>query len=325
MKATAMAHPNSAIVKYWGKSDEELGLPLNSSASVTIAPYCTRTTVEFSKAYAKDEAFVDNEKASGETEVRIVKHLDRIRKLAGVSLRARVVSLNDFPLGCGFGSSASGFAALTLAASRASELDLRERELSILARQGSGSACRSIPGGFVIWRKGERSEDSYAQSIAEPGDIDMRILMVSVGKRKEISSARGMTLAKTSPLMEAWLAQKDERISSLTKAVRQKSIGEIGSISEAESLCLHAICMTSNPPIIYWAPTTLRIMREVLIMREEGIEAYFSVDAGASVYVYTHPEHEIGVSTRLREIEGVERVLRCKVGSGARIVGKHLF
>lgn len=325
MKATALAHPNSAVVKYWGCSDPSLVLPLNSSASITIGPYGTRTTVEFSKRYAKDVSFINGQRTEGDSKTRIDRHLGRIRDIAGVHLHAKVVSINDFPAESGFGSSASGFAALTLAATRALGRGLTEKDLSIIARQGSGSASRSVVGGFSIWEKGTDSEDSYSYSIAGPKGLDMRVLMASVGGRKGISSTRGMSLAGTSPLMRAWLATKGDRMEAFKEAVKGRDIARIGEIAEAESLCLHAICMTSTPPIVYWTPTTLAIMGKVMAMRDEGIDAFYSVDAGAGVYVYVDPKNESQVAGSLETIDGVEEVFRCEVAAGAKLLKEHLF
>src|SRR3989344_2976508 len=154
MKETAIAPSNIAFTKYWGRKDELLRLPENGSVSMSLSNLLTTTTVEFSKDYEKDEVII-NGKTPKDIEIeRVVTHLDRVRKLAKINLKAKVSSNNNFPIAVGLSSAASGFAALTLAASKAAGLNLSEKELSILARQASGSACRSIPNGFVEWLDG---------------------------------------------------------------------------------------------------------------------------------------------------------------------------
>src|SRR3989339_299984 len=157
MKATAVAPTNIAFIKYWGKKDEELRLPANGSISMNLSDLTTTTTVEFSQQYVEDSVII-NDGIDESQSTRVIKHLDLIRKKADLKLKAKVVSVNNFPDGTGLSSSASGFAALTLAATKATGLNLDEKELSILARQGSGSACRSISDGFVEWNKGTSSQ-----------------------------------------------------------------------------------------------------------------------------------------------------------------------
>ena len=201
-KVTAIAPSNIAFTKYWGKKDEILRLPIHGSISMTLSNLLTSTTVEFSKEFKKDEVIINGEVEEGETS-RVINHLDRIRKLAGINLFAKVISNNNFPTGTGLASSASGFAALTLAASKAAGLNLSEKELSILARQGSGSACRSIPSGFVEWLDGNTSETSYAVQIFPPNywAIADVVVILSQGK-KEVSSTLGQQSAFSSPFMK---------------------------------------------------------------------------------------------------------------------------
>ena len=192
MKSTAVAPSNIAFIKYWGKKDELLRLPENGSISMNLSNLLTTTTVEFSEQYSHDSLLINGVQELHE-EKRAVQHLDRIRKLAGTSLKAKVVSVNNFPSSTGLSSSASGFAALTVAAADAAGLDLSEKEQSILARQGSGSACRSIPSGFTEWLDGNTSDDSYAVQVYPPDywDIIDIVAIVNTGK-KDISTSIGM-------------------------------------------------------------------------------------------------------------------------------------
>ncbi|MCG2691595.1 diphosphomevalonate decarboxylase [Microgenomates group bacterium] len=187
MKATAFAPVNVALIKYWGKRDEKLRLPVNSSLSVNLTKMGTVTTVEWIKGLKQDGA-----------DERMIRHLDRIRGLAQINLSAKVVTENNFPAGAGLSSSASGLAALTLAGTAAAGLKLNEKELSRLARLGSGSACRSIPDGWVEWVRGN-DQTSYAKTIFPADYWDLRVLVVILSQQeKKVSSTDGQALAKTS-------------------------------------------------------------------------------------------------------------------------------
>jgi diphosphomevalonate decarboxylase len=191
MKSTAIAHSNLAFIKYWGRKNEKLRLPTNGSFSINLSNLKTRTTVEFSEEYQADTIMIDKENQFEESE-RVIKHLNRIRELAHINLKAKVMSENSFPSGTGLSSSASGFAALTIAAASAAGLKLSEKELSILARQGSGSACRSVPSGFVEWKDAETSEESYAFSVfpADYWNIVDVVAVVSTEK-KDVPTSQG--------------------------------------------------------------------------------------------------------------------------------------
>ncbi len=189
-KATALAYANIALVKYWGKGDEKLRLPVNSSVSITLDAIYTQTTVEFRPDLNQDVIEIDNDTFSSAETKRVSEHLDRVRRLAKLKTFAQVVTKNNFPQAVGAASSASGFAALSLAASAAAGLNLTEKELSILARQGSGSACRSISGGFNIWHRGSDPASSFAEKIDYPTEWNLKILLVFVGEMKRIDDGR---------------------------------------------------------------------------------------------------------------------------------------
>src|SRR3989344_4428684 len=227
MKATAIAPSNIAFTKYWGKKDEVLRLPENGSVSMTLSHLLTTTTVEFSEKYNKDKITLDGEELNQSKAERGIKHLDRIRKIANINLKAKVVSNHNFPSGTGLSSSASGFAALTFAASKAAGLNLSEKDLSILARQGSGSACRSIPSGFVEWLDGDTSDTSYATQIfpAEYWAIADVVAIVSSSK-KEVSSTAGQQSAKSSPFMQVRVSSMKEKNERVKQLIKQKNFKE---------------------------------------------------------------------------------------------------
>jgi len=326
MKGTAVARANIAFIKYWGNLDDDLRLPMNGSISMTLDRLRTVTTVEFSPALAEDEIEVDGEEPSAGAKARIVSHLDHLRTLAGKPLKAHVASVNDFPTGVGLASSASGFAALTLAAAGALEMGLEDRGLSTLARLGSGSATRSIWGGYVEWVAGAKHEDSFASQIAPPEhwEICDCIALVST-EAKEVASSEGHKLAKSSPLYSARLSQVKEDLDRVREAILSRDFESLGSVAEREALSLHAIMMTSQPSLLYWTPATVRVMKEVRSWREEGHSVYFTIDAGPNVHLLTLPSCVEEIERALGEVEGVKEVIVCRPGQGVRLIEEHLF
>lgn len=326
MKATAIAPTNIAFTKYWGKKDEVLRLPENGSISMTLSDLLTTTTVEFSDKYHKNEITINKSGVEeGEAE-RVMKHLDRIRRLAGINYQARVVSKNNFPIGTGLSSSASGFAALSLAAASAAGLKLSEKELSILARQGAGSACRSIPGGFVEWLDGNNSDTSYAKQIFPPNHWNIAdvVAIVSEG-RKEISSSLGMKVARSSPFMSLRLAGMKEKNKLVKKFIKAKNFKDLGELTEQEALELHSIMLTQYPPLIYWTPGTLRIMKLVPHWRVEGLPVYFTINTGQDIHLICEQKNVDKVKNKLKELDFVKNIIVNTPGEGTRLSEKHLF
>lgn len=321
LKATAVACANIAFVKYWGKRDAELNLPANSSLSMNLDRLTTITTVEFSPDYDDDLVILDGREERGETRQRIVAHLDRVRAMARLRARARVISKNSFPSGAGLASSASGFAALSLAASRAAGLELSQRELSILARFGSGSACRSIPGGFSEWTAGSSSEESLAEQIAPPEHWDLRDVIALVSRaKKPVGSTEGHSLAPSSPFFQARLASLADRLTKAKAALLEKDLATLGPLIEEDAISMHAVMMTSRPPIYYWLPSSIQLIHEVQNWRAEGLEVYFTLDAGPNVHLICQAADQAEVERRLRDIEEVLEVIVTGPGPAARVI-----
>jgi diphosphomevalonate decarboxylase len=320
-KATAVACANIAFIKYWGKRDAALNLPANSSLSMNLETLTTVTTVEFSPGYDDDVIILDGRELQGESRRRIVAHLDRVRDMAGLQARARVISENSFPTGAGLASSASGFAALSLAASKAAGLELSERELSILARFGSGSACRSIPGGFTEWTAGTTSEDSFARQIASAEHWDLRDVIAIVStSHKQVGSTEGHALAPTSHLHQARVASVPDRLAQAKAALLGKDFANLGRLIEEDAVSMHAVMMTSRPPIYYWLPTSMELIHEVQNWRAEVLEVYFTFDAGPNVHLICQAADQAEVKRRLEDIEGVLEVIVSGPGPGARVI-----
>jgi diphosphomevalonate decarboxylase len=321
-KATALAHPNIAFIKYWGNRDEKLRLPANPSLSMNLAGLETVTTVEFAPELREDEVIIGSEAQSGTARDRVSAHLDHLRALAGLSWRAHVESRNNFPSGAGIASSASAFAALTLAGATAAELSLTEAELSALARLGSGSAARSIPGGFVEWPIGESQAESFAFSIAPPEHWAlMDVIAVVSQKHKFIGSTGGHALAPTSPLQAARVASAPERLARCREAVRVRDFFKLAEVVEADSNLMHAVMMTSTPPLFYWEPITLAIMKAIRQWRADGLPVCYTVDAGANVHGLCLAEAAPEVERRLRANLDVTKIYNAPPGGPAQLIG----
>ncbi len=319
--ATAQAHPNIAFIKYWGNRDATLRLPSNGSLSMNLDGLYTRTMVSFQSSLPSDRLIINGRGVTGPGLDRISYILDIIRGMANIHDRAEVMSENNFPSGAGIASSASAFAALALAGSKAAGLQLSEPGLSRLARRGSGSASRSIPGGFVEWQAGAGDEDSFAFSIAAPDhwNIVDCVAVVSTSHKKT-GSTEGHSVAPTSPLQAARVADVPRRLEICRKAILERDFDAFASIVELDSDMMHGVMMTSTPALHYWKPASLEVMNSVRQWRVNGIPVCYTVDAGPNIHVIC-PETEAHViDKKLREIKGVENVLVARAGGPAKIV-----
>jgi diphosphomevalonate decarboxylase len=316
--ATAFALANIALIKYWGNRDDALRLPASGSISMNLGGLQTQTTVSFQPLLPLDELIINGREITGSALERVVCVLDLVRDLAHLGARADVVSENNFPSGAGIASSASAFAALALAASAAACLELDERALSRLARRGSGSACRSIPGGFVEWKPGKGDEDSYAFPIA-PADhwplVDC-IAIVSAAP-KETGSTQGHALARTSPLQAARIADAPRRLDLCRRAIQDRDFAALASVVELDSDMMHAVMMTSRPPLHYMTAASVEVMNQVRSWRREGLPVCSTVDAGPNVHIICPETHIRDVAERARAIAGITDVLTASVGGPA--------
>ena len=325
-KATACANPNIALIKYWGNRDHALRIPANSSLSMNMAGLTTTTTVAFDDLLRDDVAVLDGVELSGASKDRIVKLIDRVRAMAGLDVRVRVESRNNFPSGAGLASSASGFAALAVASAAAAGLHLDEAALSRLARVGSGSACRSVPAGYVEWQAGTDDTSSFAISIAPPEHWDLRDVIAIVDvTHKAVGSTQGHALADTSPLHAARVATIPDRLRRVKAALLDRDFAAMAPIVEDDALAMHAVMMTSKPPLIYWQPATVAIIHAVRAWRADGLPVCFTIDAGANVHCICESASAAEVRRRLETITGVQNVLTVSPGGAARLSGDHLF
>ncbi|MFC4128692.1 diphosphomevalonate decarboxylase [Nocardia rhizosphaerae] len=289
-RAVAVAHPNIALVKYWGKRDETLFLPVTGSLSMTLDVFPTTTAVRLIDGPA-DTVLFNDRPATGAALTKIEKFLDLVRAHAGRTDRAEVVTANAGPTGAGLASSASGFAALAAAAAAAYGLDLDGRALSRLARRGSGSASRSIFGGFVVWHAGEGDGaagdlSSYAEPIGG-GDLDPALVVAVVAAgEKAVSSREAMRRTiETSPFYRPWAESSVTDLAEMRKAVARRDLPAIGEIAERNALGMHATMLTARPGIRYLSPHSLAVLDAVLALRADGVPAYATIDAGPNVKV----------------------------------------
>jgi diphosphomevalonate decarboxylase len=322
---TATANPNIAFIKYWGNRDNPLRLPSNGSISMNLDGLYTRTRVSFDLALEADAFLLDGQLVFGPGLQRVSAFLDLVRQQAGMNTRARVESSNNFPMGAGIASSASAFAALSLAASAAAGLDLSEIELSRLARRGSGSACRSVPGGFVEWQAGEDDESSYAFSIAPPEHWDLVDCIAVVSREhKQTGSTEGHALAGSSALQDSRLADAPRRLDCCRRAILERDFSAFAEIVELDSNLMHAVMMTSTPPLIYWQPATLAVMHSVVEWRQSGMPVCYTIDAGPNVHVLCLSQIALQVVKSLQEIPGVGSVRTSPPGGPAVLLEENL-
>jgi diphosphomevalonate decarboxylase len=280
--ATAIAHPNIALIKYWGKRDIALNLPAVSSLSMTLDGFRTRTTVSWGTE--RDTFQLNGLEPSAAFAKRAFVHLDRIdphRPPCGV----RTVS--NFPTAAGLASSASGFAALTMAAAAASGQRLSATELSVLSRQGSGSACRSLWGGFVRWDRGTKPDgsDSHGVPLNHSWDLAMVVAVVS-SSQKSTGSTVGMNRsAATSAFYDEWIRTSEADVKEGVAAITSRDLDRLGQAMERSTFKMHATMHSATPPLLYWQPETVAALHAVFSLRAQGISAWATMDAGPQVKV----------------------------------------
>jgi diphosphomevalonate decarboxylase len=324
ISATAVAGTNIALVKYWGKRDEVLNLPATGSLSLTLDRLGTRTRVAFDGGDgARDRVTLDGAPASEKVAARVTTFLDRVRARAGIAARATVVTDNSVPTAAGLASSASGFAALALAATAAAGLDLAATELSVLARLGSGSAARSIFGGFVEMVRGARADgsDAAAHPLDAGAGWDVRLIVAitAAGEKALGSTAAMRRTAETSPYYEAWVRGVDGDLAAARAAITARDLPALGAVAERSAMRMHASAMAADPPILYWNPATVAAMARVRALRADGTSAFFTIDAGPHVKVLCHAGAAPTVAAALAETPGVLRTLIAAPGPGARL------
>jgi len=322
-RADAVAFANFALIKYWGKRDAALNLPDVGSISITLDSLWTRTRVALDPALEQDQFELDG-KRDAPGSGRVAALLEKMREIGGSRVRAQVSSRNNFPTGAGLASSASGFAALVTAADRAYELGLTPARRSELARIGSGSAARSIFGGYVEMHRGRLPDgsDSVAEPLLASADWPLEVVIaVSDRGRKSVGSTEGMQrTAHTSPFYAAWVSNQPEDLAVARAAITARDFDALADISESSALAMHGLAMSARPGLLYFNATTMECLHRVRQLRAGGVPVFFTVDAGPQVKAICAPEAAGKVAAALDEVAGVTQILRAGLGSGAACV-----
>jgi diphosphomevalonate decarboxylase len=312
MRATAVAHPNVALAKYWGKRDVVGNVPATPSLSVSLGGLETRTTVTFDPALERDELRLNDRVADA---TRVTALLAEVRALAGIKHFAHVDSWNDFPTASGLASSASGFAALAVAAAAAAKLSLDDAAISRIARRASASAARSVFGGFVALG----TEDDAA---AEPIEADMQLAIVVAAvtfDSKATGSTSGMNQCRaTSPYYPAWVEDAPRVYREVREAIDARDLERLGHAAELSALRMHASMLASDPPLLYWTSATLDLLSRVRALRNEGVAAWATIDAGPHVKVICAPRDATRISQKLAP--AAVRTIIAHIGGAARVL-----
>jgi diphosphomevalonate decarboxylase len=323
--AQAVACANIALIKYWGKRDIVLNLPAVGSISLTLEALKTQTRLTYNPDLEKDHLVINGQQASESQRKRVENFLDIIRRKSGNSHFADIISENNFPTGAGLASSASAFAALSLAATHASGLELSKKDLSELSRRGSGSATRSIYGGIVEMKKGGHpsGKEDVAVQLASKDYWDLRILiLITSGKEKKIGSTEAMNIsANTSPYYQNWINSSGGDLDEMRNAIREKDFEKLGELAEYSALKMHALTLSSRPPVLYWNGTTLELIEEVRSLRKKGIPVYFTIDAGPQVKVISLAKHLSTLKKHFESFRGVENNIESVLGPDVTLIG----
>ncbi len=321
--ARARAGANFALIKYWGKADARLNVPAVGSISITLGALWSETSVELDSKLATDE-FSLNGRTRPEEQGKVSVCLDLLRSRARVATRARIASRNNFPTGAGLASSASGFAALVMAGAAALGLELSPRERSIVARQGSGSAARSMFGGFVEMHAGTAANglDSFAEPLLDAAAWPLEVVIaVTATGEKEVGSSTGMTRsAASSPYYPAWVAGQPADLATARAAIEARDFAALADVAEHNCLKMHAAAIAAQPALVYWNGATVECMHAVRKLRAGGVPVFFTIDAGPQVKAVCAPGARAQVEAALRGVPGVLDVLTSRLGSGAELL-----
>ena len=318
---TAKAHTNIALVKYWGKKDPQLMLPQNGSISLTLDHFYTETSVKFEPTLTHDQITFNGQRLTATKAQRIITFLDLIRQKSGETNRAIVETSNHVPTSAGLASSASGFAALAAAGSQAAGLELSRSELSRLARRGSGSATRSIFGGFVEWHAGHDDASSFAEPLQESVDWDIQMIAVVLqASKKPVSSTLGMQrVVEPSPYYPAWVDTANQDLVAMRQAIANQDLTQVGTLAETNAMRMHALNLSAKPAFNYFTADTLTAINAVQNLRAHGINCYYTLDAGPNVKVICASTDTAVITTALQQHFAADQLIIAKPGPGISI------
>ncbi len=320
MDVTAIAHPNIAIVKYWGKSDIDRNLPAVGSISITLDTLTTTTRVRFGAGAVRDELYLDGKPATEQRNARARLCLDLFRRHRPELPAVVIESENSFPTAAGLASSASGFAALVVAVNAALEAPLGEDELAEIARRCSGSSPRSLHGGFV--ELALAGETTAVRPILDRRDWPLEVVIAVTSKAsKKVGSTDGMELTRTtSPFYRSWVSSSPDDLAVAREAIAARDFAALAAVGEASCLKMHAVALAARPGLMYFNGATVECLHRVRELREEGESVFFTIDAGPQLKAVCEPTSTRGVAAALAEIPGVVEIIRCGLGDGARVV-----
>ena len=321
LKGSAKAHTNIALIKYWGKADEDLIIPMNNSLSLTLDAFYTETTVTFSEELTADIFYLDDVLQDEAGTTKISRFLDLVRQKADCPLFAEVKSYNHVPTAAGLASSASGLAALAAACNQALQLNLSDKDLSRLARRGSGSACRSIFPGFVEWQKGTSDETSFAEPVPSSGwEDELAMIFILINdQEKDVSSRDGMRrTVETSAFYPGWLQTTPQDLASAKIAIHAQDFNKLGAITENNALKMHGTTLAAVPPFTYWSPDSLKAMNAVKKIRAAGLACYFTMDAGPNVKVLCQKKDVAKIEAELAKYFEKEQLITAFSGPGIK-------
>lgn len=317
MRADAQAQPNIALIKYWGKRDIEQNLPAVSSLSITLDSLWTRMSVRFSDALSQDELTI-NETRNEKMLPRVSACLDLV---AGRDrLCATISSKGNFPIAAGLASSASAFAALVVAAAEASGKHCDALSLARIAGAASGSAARSLFGGFVELQAGDASIDVKTIAAADEWPLTVVIAITEEGQKPVSSGDAMIRSAESSPFYSIWLEQQPADLATARNAVLQRDFTQLAIVSEHNCLKMHSVMWASRPPIVYWTSATLSCMEAVRRLQADGHAVFFTIDAGPQLKAVCLPEEADLVRSTLNDCTGVVRTMVSGLGAGARLL-----
>jgi len=321
LKATAVAHPIQGLIKYHGLRGLKERIPYHDSISVCIKALTTTTTVEPLPELEKNDILINGKRTAAQETRRIETVIHKLKELAGFSGRFKIVSENSLTTGKGLGFSASAFAALGLATCTVLGLELPEDQLSEIVRLGAGSSTRSLAGGFSIWYA-DKNGRSYAEQLQVREDMDFSMVIVPIQSNVRTDEAHAEVLS--SPLFQARLRNIDGLLGKMKTAISGGDSAAICKLAEEDTLNLHAITMTGSSHMVLWEPDTLRIMKEIIRIREQGTLAYYSMDTGPSVFVNTCKANAEGIIEKFHDM-GYNSAIVSSVGGKPFLTGNHLF
>ena len=333
MLKSALSHPNKALVIYWGNENDILRTPTRSSLSVTLQginhPLDYIVSLRTIGASERDKIIIDGIEDKGEIRSHFIYHLNAMRRYTGFKEKLEVTTRTSFPVGSGLAGSAASASASAEAFAGLIGKTEDTRLKSIMARRGSGSASRSVFGGFVMWQKGNSDDSSYATQLFNENHWDLRNVIGMVSSTpKKVRSIEGMKLSKrTCPaeIYSEFVSVANHHIEGISTAVLERDIGKLGALYEKENYLFRQVCLKTTPPLDYWTKVTDNILNKVANLRNDGVPAYAGTDAGPNVHVFTQPNYVERVIRTIQEAEGILDIIHCRVGKGSHLIEEHLI